>query len=62
MYVLVIENGRLCLPNIYEASRTKQFNINRGIFGFFVLYVLYSTTPPLRFHCVGGCWDRTQDC
>jgi hypothetical protein len=17
--------------------------------------------PPLRFHCVGGCWDRTQD-
>jgi hypothetical protein len=18
--------------------------------------------PPLRFHCVGGCWDRTQDC
>jgi hypothetical protein len=26
--------------------------------------VLYSTLlhlPPLRFHCVGGCWDRTQD-
>ncbi len=18
--------------------------------------------PPLRFHCAGGCWDRTQDC
>jgi hypothetical protein len=18
-------------------------------------------TPPLRFHCVGGCWDRTQE-
>jgi hypothetical protein len=17
--------------------------------------------PPLRFHCVGGCWDQTQD-
>ncbi len=30
----------------------------RGIFGFF-FYVLYSTLlylPPLRFHCVGGCW------
>jgi hypothetical protein len=26
--------------------------------------VRYSTLlhlPPLRFHCVGGCWDRTQD-
>ena len=30
-----------------------------GSFGFFS--VLYSTLfhlPPLRFHCVGGCWDR----
>ncbi len=29
------------------------------------LIVLYSTLlhlPPLRFHCVGECWDRTQDC
>ncbi len=28
------------------------------------VYVLYSTLlhlPPLRFHCVGGCWNRTQD-
>jgi hypothetical protein len=27
-------------------------------------YVRYSTLillPPLRFHCVGGCWDRTQE-
>ncbi len=30
-------------------------------YGFF-FYVLYSTLPPLRFRCVGGCWDRTQDC
>ncbi len=32
-----------------------------GYFGFF--YVRYSTLlhlPPLRFHCVGGCWDRTR--
>ncbi len=31
--------------------------------GFFIL--LYSTLrhlPPLRFHCVAGCWDWTQDC
>jgi hypothetical protein len=37
------------------------------ITGFFLdfCYVLYSTLlhlPPLRFRCVGGCWDRTQDC
>jgi hypothetical protein len=32
------------------------------LYGFF--YVLYSTLirlPPLRFHCVGGCWNQTQD-
>jgi hypothetical protein len=32
---------------------------------FFSFDVLYSTLLrllPLRFHCVGGCWDRTQDC
>ncbi len=35
----------------------------RGIFMNF-FYVLYSTLfhlPPLRFHCVGGCWDPSQD-
>ncbi len=38
--------------------------ITGGFFGFFS-YVLYSTLlhlPPLRFHCVGGCWNQTQDC
>ncbi len=32
---------------------------------FLVFYVRYSTLihlPTLRFHCVGGCWGRTQDC
>jgi hypothetical protein len=32
---------------------------------FFSFYVRYSTLlyqPPLRFDCVGGCWDKTQDC
>ena len=30
-----------------------------------LMYILYSTLlylPPLRFHCVGGCWDEAQDC
>ncbi len=50
-----IHTGFLFLCNI----------LNRGIFRFFFLYVLYSTLlhlSPLRFHCVGGCWDRIQDC
>jgi hypothetical protein len=32
---------------------------------FFFSYALYSTLlhlPPLRFHCDGGCLNRTQDC
>jgi hypothetical protein len=35
-----------------------------GFFGFYLLFLRYSTLlllPPLRFYCVGGCWDRTQD-
>ncbi len=28
---------------------------------FFVLYSTPFHLPPLRFHCVGGCWDLTQD-
>jgi hypothetical protein len=40
--------------------------IIRGIcLDFFLCTILYSTLlhlPPLRFHCVGGCGDRTQDC
>jgi hypothetical protein len=31
-----------------------------GIFIFFVLYSTLLHLPPLRFHCDGGCWDRTQ--
>ncbi len=36
----------------------KNFCLKGGIFWIF-FYVLYSTLlclPPLRFHCVGGCW------
>jgi hypothetical protein len=40
------------------------YNINRRIFLDFFMHVLYSTLlhlQSLRFHCVGGCWDKTQD-
>jgi len=36
-------------------------NIFWGDISFFVLYSTLLYLPPLRFHCVGGCWDRTQD-
>jgi hypothetical protein len=33
-----------------------------GIFmDFFFLCTTLLHLPPLRFHCVQGCWDRTQD-
>ncbi len=47
----------------YGFVSSKQ-NMDRGICWIF-FYVLYSTLlhlPPLRFHCVRGCWNRTQDC
>ncbi len=39
-------------------------NFLRGLFWIFFSYILYWTLlhlPPLRFHCVGGCWDRIED-
>ncbi len=30
------------------------------IFSFYVLYSTLLHLPPLRFHWVGGCWDRAQ--
>ncbi len=30
-------------------------------FSFYVRSSIRLQLPPLRFHCVGGCWDRTQD-
>ncbi len=28
---------------------------------FITLFNTMLHLPPLRFHCVGGCWDRTQE-
>jgi hypothetical protein len=37
------------------------FNKQRDLRNFLWYFILLHL-PPLRFHCVGGCWDRTQDC
>jgi hypothetical protein len=51
---------------VYRLSRKYCCLISiRGIVWIFSFYVRYSTLlhrPPLRFHCVGGCWDWTQNC
>ncbi len=42
-----------------------QFSVpSSAIFACSILCTIFKTAhlPPLRFHCVGGCWDRTQDC
>ncbi len=48
----------LVVDCLYRLSHRLYYKVE-----FFLL--LYSTVhhlPPLRFHCVGGCWDWTQDC
>jgi hypothetical protein len=40
------------------------FRLNKQLCKFFFLSLLYSTLlhlPPIRFHCVGGCWDQSGD-
>ncbi len=39
----------------------KKLNFVGIFFYFFVLYSALFHLPPLRFHCVDGCRDRTQD-
>jgi len=36
-------------------------NENTATFFSSVLFSTLFHLPPLRFSCVGGCWDRTQD-
>jgi hypothetical protein len=41
-----------------NTSKTEQGNFLKF---FMVLYSTLLHLPPLRFQCVGECWDRTQD-
>jgi hypothetical protein len=53
------------LPGEGKAWGYLTYFVNLTYTVFFFFYVLYSTLlhlPPLRFHSVEGCWDRTQDC
>ncbi len=61
-YILKTNYCQLLQPPM---TRISQIYCKIGIFGAFSFNVRNSTLlhlPPLRFHCVGGCWDRSQDC
>ncbi len=54
------------LPPTLSQSRTGN-SINKNLFGFLQCCGYKEVTKqlpgtPLRFQCVGGCWDWTQDC
>ncbi len=53
-----------CTMYILRIGNLKRFLKHFSFFSFIFLCI-YSTLrhlPPLRFHCVRGCWDLTQDC
>ncbi len=58
-------SARVLSKNVpYLCSQVSAFRNVKGGNYFWIFSVFYSTLlhlPPLRFHCVGGCWNRTQD-
>jgi hypothetical protein len=59
--------GGLCNDLLVRDTLYNKNNLTGGIFwGIFFLCTVFNTAssegPHIKFHCVGGCWDRTQDC
>ncbi len=53
------------IGNIFTWTRIRrsvQLDYRSGSSSFYVLYSTLLPLPPLWFHCVWVCWDRTQDC
>ncbi len=48
------------IHNLFQRGRGKDEPDKKGDL-FYVRYLTLLHLPPLRFHCVGGCWARTQD-
>jgi hypothetical protein len=51
------------LPRFFIVLSNSQIYKGGYIF-FYFLSTFFNTLhlPPLGMHCVGGCWDRTQNC
>jgi hypothetical protein len=49
---------------LWEQSNEHKLEQFQGgiIWTFYTLYLTMLHLPLLGFHCVGGGWDRTQDC
>jgi hypothetical protein len=59
------EEEQILSFQLHDVAVRKGAILKEGFFGISSFYVRYSTLhhlPPLRFHGVRGCWDRTQDC
>ncbi len=46
----------------HRVSDVSWTEVNRFLFLFLLYFYILLQLPPLRFQCVGGCWDRNQDC
>jgi hypothetical protein len=49
----------IALHNLHYLAQVAR--AGRELPSFYVRYSTLLHKPSLRFHCVGGCWDRTQD-
>ncbi len=64
----VISIGTTSLTYIVIQTGIKQENyvtphwLKGNFFDFLVLYSTLFHLPPIRFQCVGRCWDWIQDC
>jgi hypothetical protein len=59
LLTLSIQNEKKVLFVLLQIVVMKE---KKGDFSFYVRYSTLIHLPHLRFHCVGRCWDRTQEC
>jgi hypothetical protein len=63
IYQITVELNNVCRFPLSISNLTIVSNILKGDFWAVSFMYVYSTLlhmPLLRFHCVGGCWDRIQ--
>jgi hypothetical protein len=63
-FLIIVPGGKMEQYALIKRRHFKTSSLFKNIFLDFwkVLYSTLLPLPLLRFHCVGGYWDRTQDC